>query len=104
MSGADGVFAYGASSVFPNSGFNGSNYWVDVAFNPSATLTSIAVTPANPAIASARHNNSLQLALTVTVQLPNITTQVTWSSSNTAVATHQYLWFGHRHRGWKLHH
>jgi hypothetical protein len=30
VSGADGVFAYGSSSTFPSSGWNSSNYWVDV--------------------------------------------------------------------------
>jgi hypothetical protein len=32
ISGSDGVFTYGASSAFPASGYNASNYWVDVAF------------------------------------------------------------------------
>ncbi len=34
VSGFNGVYAYGASSSFPNQGFNASNYWVDVLFNP----------------------------------------------------------------------
>lgn len=46
----NGVFAYGTNSTFPSGGFNSSNYWVDVAFVPSATLTSIAITPVNPTI------------------------------------------------------
>jgi hypothetical protein len=29
---ANGVYAYGATSTFPNSSFNASNYWVDVLF------------------------------------------------------------------------
>jgi hypothetical protein len=33
---ADGVYAYGASSTFPTSSFNASNYWVDVLFAPAA--------------------------------------------------------------------
>jgi len=36
--------------VFPSVGFNSSNYWVDVLLVPSAALTSIGVTPTNPAI------------------------------------------------------
>ena len=31
----NGCFSYGASSVFPNEGYNGGNYWVDVVFSTS---------------------------------------------------------------------
>jgi len=37
VSGANGVYAYGANSVFPNSSFQASNYWVDVVFSPTTT-------------------------------------------------------------------
>ena len=30
VNGSNGVFVYGTTSAFPNSGFQGSNYWVDV--------------------------------------------------------------------------
>jgi hypothetical protein len=30
--GGNGVYAYGAASVFPNQTWNASNYWVDVVF------------------------------------------------------------------------
>ena len=52
VSGPNGVYAYGAASAFPSQTFNSSNYWVDVVFSsgPAPTLTSIAVTPANPTI------------------------------------------------------
>jgi hypothetical protein len=33
VSGVNGVYAYGASSKFPNLGWNSSNYWVDVVFS-----------------------------------------------------------------------
>jgi hypothetical protein len=33
VSGPNGVFTYGASSLFPTNGFNADNYWVDVAFS-----------------------------------------------------------------------
>jgi hypothetical protein len=29
---ANGVYAYGSSSTFPNQSFNATNYWVDVVF------------------------------------------------------------------------
>jgi len=35
-SGGNGVFSYGSSSSFPTGSFNSGNYWVDVAFTPSA--------------------------------------------------------------------
>lgn len=34
VSGANGVYAYGSSSVFPNSSYLNTNYWVDVMFQP----------------------------------------------------------------------
>jgi len=32
-SGGNGVYAYGATSIFPNGTWNASNYWVDVVFS-----------------------------------------------------------------------
>ena len=87
VSGADGVFAYGSSSVFPNSGFNGSNYWVDVAFKPAAALTSIAVTPTNPTVTAGGTQQFTATGTYSDSSTANITTQVTWSSSKTSVAT-----------------
>src|SRR6185437_3913637 len=42
LSGPDGGYAYGSTSSFPGSTFKSSNYWVDVAFVPAPTITSIA--------------------------------------------------------------
>ena len=36
VSGGNGVYAYGASSVFPNQTWNAANYWVDVVFQPGS--------------------------------------------------------------------
>jgi hypothetical protein len=45
--GPDGVFAYGASSTFPTKGVeSATNYWVDVVFNPPASLFQSTDTPA----------------------------------------------------------
>ena len=44
VAGGNGVYAYGASSTFPNQTVHGSNYWVDVVFSTSLVVTS--VTPA----------------------------------------------------------
>ena len=32
----NGVYRYGATSAFPTSSFNASNYWVDVLFDPGS--------------------------------------------------------------------
>jgi hypothetical protein len=39
VSGGNGVYAYGSTSNFPTNTFLGSNYWVDVVFNPAASST-----------------------------------------------------------------
>jgi hypothetical protein len=83
----NGVFAYGTNSTFPSAGFNSSNYWVDVAFVPSATLTSIAITPANPTVQAGTTEPFTATGTYSNSSTQNITSQVTWSSSNTAVAT-----------------
>lgn len=35
--GGNGVYAYGSTSSFPTNTFLGSNYWVDVVFNPASS-------------------------------------------------------------------
>ena len=52
--GPNGVYAYGSTSVFPSSGWNSSNYWVDVIFvtnaGPDTTPPSVSsVSPTNGA-------------------------------------------------------
>ncbi len=50
-SSGNGVYTYGASSVFPQSSYNAENYWVDVKFVPSASVppTVSSTDPANAA-------------------------------------------------------
>jgi hypothetical protein len=38
VDGGDGAFAYGASSTFPASSFNSTNYWVDVTYVPASSM------------------------------------------------------------------
>jgi hypothetical protein len=88
-SGGNGVYMYGSTSAFPGNTYNASNYWVDVVFaqTTSSPLASIAVTPANPTV---NVGATQQFAATGTYQdssTANITSQVTWNSSNTTVAT-----------------
>ena len=36
-----GVYAYGSSTIFPTGSYNGSNYWVDVDYQPTATAPTV---------------------------------------------------------------
>jgi hypothetical protein len=87
--GFNSVYAYGPAGTFPTNTFSAANYWVDVVFNSGSTptLTSIAVTPASPTIQA---GGTQQFTATGTYSdnsTQNITSQVTWASSNTGVAT-----------------
>jgi hypothetical protein len=89
VSGGNGVYAYGSSSAFPSQTWIACNYWVDVVWRAQlpSSLTSIAVTPANPAILAGA---TQQFAATGTYSdgsTQNLTSQATWTSSNAAVAT-----------------
>src|SRR5262249_1776422 len=65
------------------------NYWVDVLFNaqPAATLTSIAVTPANGTLTVGATQPYTATGTYSDSSTQNLTSQVTWASSNTAAAT-----------------
>ena len=89
VSGGNGVYRYGASSLFPNQTWNAANYYVDVVFQakPVPILMSIAVTPANSNIVIGA---TQQFTATVTCSdgsAQDITSQATWTSLNPGVAT-----------------
>lgn len=88
VSGGNGVYAYGSSSAFPTNSYNSSNYWVDVLFSPAPapTLQSIAVAPLNPSIATGATQQFTAIGTYSDGSTQNLT-QVTWTSSSTAVAT-----------------
>jgi uncharacterized protein DUF4082 len=50
--GGNGVYKYGTSIAFPNQTYLASNYWVDVAFTPSAPTLNMSFNPPNPSIPS----------------------------------------------------
>ena len=86
--GGNGVYRYGASSLFPNQTWNAANYYVDVVFQakPAPTLKSIGVTPMNPTIST---GGSQQFTATGTYSdgsTKNLTSQATWTSSIPGVA------------------
>jgi len=41
--GGNGVFRYGSGGVFPTQSFSGTNYWVDVIFDPAANVSPTAL-------------------------------------------------------------
>jgi hypothetical protein len=89
VSGGNGVYAYGASSVFPAQTYNAANYWVDVVFSPDPppTLSSIVVTPATPTISTGTTQSFTATGTYSNNSTQNLTSQVAWTSSSTSVAT-----------------
>ena len=89
VSGGNGVYAYGTSSAFPNQTWNAANYWVDVVFQPGGalTLTSVAVTPANPTLLVGATRQFTATGTYSDGSTQNVTSQATWTSSSTTVAT-----------------
>ncbi|MBJ6725984.1 N,N-dimethylformamidase beta subunit family domain-containing protein [Geomesophilobacter sediminis] len=89
--GFNGVFAYGTGSSFPNQGWNASNYWVDVLFTPASTtaptLVSLSVTPAAPTLLVGTTQQFTATGTYTDGSTQDLTSQVTWSTSNAAVAT-----------------
>ena len=85
--GGNGVYRYGASSVFPNQSYNAANYWVDVVFQAKPTLTSLVVTPANLSILTGASQQFTATATYTDGSTQDITSQATWTSSDTKVAT-----------------
>ena len=89
VSGSNGVYAYGATSIFPNQTWNNANYWVDVSVSatPPATLTSIVVTPTSQTIMSGATQQFTATGTYSDASTQNVTSQATWTSSSTSVAT-----------------
>jgi hypothetical protein len=89
VSGGNGVYAYGAGSVFPTATYNAANYWVDVAFSPvpPPALWSIAVAPATPTISTGTTQSFTATGTYSNGSTQNLTSQVAWTSSSTSVAT-----------------
>ena len=88
---SNGVYGYGASTVFPSTSAQATNYWVDVLYAtnapPPATLSSISVSPSGQTMLT---GTSLQMNATGTysnLSTQNVSSQSTWVSSNASVAT-----------------
>ena len=88
VSGGNGVYAYGSSSVFPNQTYNAANYWVDVVFRagPPPTLSSLVVVPANPTIIPGDLQEFQATGVYSDGSARDVTSQTAWLSSDTTVA------------------
>ena len=88
---SNGVFGYGASTVFPTTSYGATNYWVDVVYTtngpPPPALTSILVSPAAQTILTGSTEQFTATGTYADGSSKDISLQVTWGSSNTAVAT-----------------
>jgi hypothetical protein len=90
-SGSNGVFAYGAPTLFPNQSFAASNYWVDVLFTvtepPPPVLNTISVSPAGQTIVTGATLQMTALGNYSNLSVQNVSSQATWSSSSSSIAT-----------------
>ena len=72
VSGGNGVYRYGANSLFPNQSWNAANYWVDVVFRPVQSTPLVITTTSLP-------NDVMNMAYTATLTAGGGTTPYTWS-------------------------
>ena len=85
----NGLYSYGASTIFPSSTYIGSNYWVDVVLNPTSpppALTSIAVTPAAPSMVLGGGQQFTATATYSNGTTAEVTSRATWASSSNTIA------------------
>ena len=95
----NGVYAYGASSSFPSSSWQATNYWVDVVFDTisgqPADTTAPTVTINNPVSTATYSTGATPLSIGGTASDNVGVTQVTWTNdrggSGTAVGTSSWM-------------
>src|SRR5262249_61387887 len=94
VAGGNGVYAYGATSSFPTNTYRAQSYWVDVMFGPqpAPTMTSIAVSPANATLAAGATQQYTATGSYSDSSTQNLTSQVMWTSTNTAAVTINSTW------------
>jgi Domain of unknown function (DUF4082)/Bacterial Ig-like domain (group 2) len=78
------VFTYSPTPVFPTSTFNGSNYWVDVAFNPTPQPVSITVKTVQSSLPRGISEPATATEAFSDGSTKDVTSQATWTSSNPA--------------------
>jgi hypothetical protein len=92
VDGGNGVFNYSASSLFPDSTFNSSNYWVDVLFTSSVgsgdlTPPVITAVAATPGTTSATITWTTNEAADTTVRYGTVATSLTQSVTDAAMVS-----------------
>ena len=85
------VYVYGAAGIFPTSTYASTNYWVDVVFSPTATLTprvtSVSPTPNASGVAS---NTVITAQFNEPIQAGTLSFLLTDSSGSIVPATVSY--------------
>ena len=82
-----GVYAYGSSTIFPTSTYSGSNYWVDVVFQPDLSPPTVtATTPGNSAT-SVPVSTAVTATFNKAIQSGSATFTVTGPGGSTVAGT-----------------
>ncbi len=84
--GGNGVYAYSATSTFPNQTFSGTNYWVDVVFSPSKDITPPSVVSTTPANGSTNVGVSTAISAQLSETIQSGTATMTLAGGGGAVA------------------
>ena len=86
------VYSYGAAGKFPTSTFGSTNYWVDVVFSATATVTprvsSVSPLPGASGIAT---NTAITATFNESIQMGSLSFVLTDSNGNTVPATVSYV-------------
>ena len=90
VSARNGVFGYGASSVFPTQSFNAANYWVDVVFQAgtSPTLTSIWPSGATPGLVDGGPDDAVELGVKFRSDVAGTITGIRFYKGSANTGTH----------------
>ena len=113
-SGGDGLYAYGAGSIFPTNTYNASNYWVDVVFEPSPVQSAVANNdsgfaatentplsiPASALLANDTDSNGFPLSITGVSNPSNGTVSYDPNTQTVSFAAHNRLYWA---SGLRLH-
>jgi len=95
VDGGNGVYAYGASSSFPNSSYNASNYWVDVMFVPQGSTVPPTISATLPQNGSGGVATNTSISATFTEPMDSTTLnstafQLTDAASNVVAGAISY--------------
>jgi hypothetical protein len=87
VSGANGVYRYGANSVFPSTGAQQTNYWVDVVFSETtADVTPPSVTTRSPAVNATGVSTGTDVKATFSEDIQPATLQFSLADAGTGTA------------------